>query len=63
MSNDRFVTVRDVLQMTHLSRTTIYRLMAEGIFPKPIKVGLRAVRWKESEVQRYIERCPRAEVG
>ena len=35
---------------TGLPRSTIYELMARGQFPKPIKLGPRAVGWLESEI-------------
>ena len=44
-----------VKAQTGLSRSTIYALMAEGRFPKPIKLGERAVGWAEAEVSAWIE--------
>jgi prophage regulatory protein len=35
---------------TGYSRSTLYRHMAEGLWPKPVKIGLRAVGWPASEV-------------
>jgi prophage regulatory protein len=29
-------------------------MMAEGTFPKPVKLGARAVAWVESEVEEWI---------
>ena len=53
-------TLRDVTEATALSRSVIYDLMAESRFPKPIRVGDRAVRWIEDEVIEYIASRPRA---
>lgn len=39
----RLLTLRDATAMTALSRSAIYALMAESRFPKPIRVGSRAV--------------------
>jgi prophage regulatory protein len=39
-----------VLQATALSRSSIYVMMAEGRFPKPLKLGERAVGWPEAEI-------------
>ena len=41
----RLLTLRDVTGMTALSRSAVYALMAESRFPKPIRIGSRAVRW------------------
>ena len=50
----------DVELITGLSRSTVYRLMRRGIFPEPIRVGLRAVRWHQSEIDNYLAQQPRA---
>ncbi|MCW9054880.1 MAG: AlpA family transcriptional regulator [Candidatus Pacebacteria bacterium] len=43
--------------LTGLSRSTIYNLMNEGLFPLPIRIGRGAVGWLESEVDSYISSC------
>ena len=35
-----------------LSRSTLYLRIAQGLWPKPVKLGPRAVGWPESEVAR-----------
>ena len=57
---DRLMTRSEVEERTGLSRTSIYRLMREGTFPEPIKIGPRAVRWHESEIEAYLASRPRA---
>jgi prophage regulatory protein len=37
-----------------LSRSTIYLRISEGTFPKPVKLGLRAVGWLESSVENWL---------
>lgn len=44
-----------VEQQTGLSRSSIYAMMAEGSFPKPVRIGKRAVAWRSSEVHAWIE--------
>ncbi len=56
----RLLTLRDVTAATALSRSAVYALMAESRFPKPIRVGNRAVRWVEQEVRDFIASRPRA---
>ena len=41
-----------------LSCASIYRLMAAGEFPRPIRIGLRAVRWRAEDVAAYLETRP-----
>jgi hypothetical protein len=37
-----------------LKPTRIYELMGDGTFPKPVRLGERAVAWLESEVDAWI---------
>ena len=36
---------------TGLSRSTIYKFMSEGTFPKPVRRGVRAVGWNSSSIE------------
>ena len=40
---------------TGLSRSTIYLRISEGIFPKQIHLGSRAVGWVETEIDEWLE--------
>ena len=57
---DRLLRRRDVERITGMSRASIYRLMHKGEFPRPVKVGSTAVRWKESDIADWIESRPLA---
>lgn len=39
-----------VLAMSGCSRSYIYQLINEGLWPKSVRIGVRAVGWPESEV-------------
>ena len=54
----RLLKLEEVLCYTGLSRSEIYRQIQEGMFPRPVRVGKRAVRWRESEVEGWIEERP-----
>lgn len=41
---------------TALSRSSIYKLAAEGAFPRPIRLGPRSVGWIEAEVDEWLDR-------
>lgn len=43
-----------VEQRTGYQRSTIYRLMAEGKFPKQVSLGTRAVGWPDDEISQWI---------
>jgi len=58
------VRLPEVIKKTGLARTTIYVLIAEGKFPKPINLTRRSVAWLSSEIDSWIEekvklRCKR----
>lgn len=44
-----------VENQTGLKRSQIYQLMAEGKFPRPVKLGRRAVAWDQDLIQIWIE--------
>ena len=44
-----------VLELTGLSRSGLYSAMKNGAFPKPLKIGLRAVAWNVADINIWIE--------
>ena len=46
---EKLLRRREVEEITGLSRASIYRLMDEGKFPRPVRVSATAVRWKASD--------------
>ena len=51
----RFLRVREVLEMTGMSRSFIYAQMAEGAFPRQIHLGPRTIVWNKQEVVQWME--------
>lgn len=51
---DRLLTLREVREKTGYSTATIYRRIGAGQFPQRVSAGVRAVRWKLSEVDAWI---------
>ena len=45
----------DVEALTGFSRAWIYAAMSRGDFPRPIKIGRRAVAWPRSAIDEWIE--------
>ena len=52
---DRLLRRSSVEEITGLSKASIYRLMGEGSFPHPVKIGNRAVAWPQSAIVGWIE--------
>ena len=42
-----------VLQATGLSRSTLYRMVAEHTFPAPVRLAKRAVAWRQEGVRQW----------
>ena len=47
---DCFLRLNAVLERTGLSRSTLYRKMERGTFPKNIKISTRCAAWRESAI-------------
>lgn len=55
MSNtERIIRMKTVLDRTGLSRSTIYRKIAEGTFPSQAKISVHGASWYESAIGRWI---------
>jgi len=50
----RIIRLKEVIYSTGLARSTIYKYIGEGTFPKPVPLGDRSVGWIDSEVQEWI---------
>ena len=46
----------EVVQLTGVSRSTIYRWMANGEFPKQVSLGGNTVAWLEAEIEDWIQK-------
>lgn len=53
-----FARLPTVLAATGLGRSTIYRLIAEGSFPAPVRLGPRAVGWRWSDLDQWTRSRP-----
>ena len=54
----KFLRMPMVVRITGLGRSTIYRLIAEKKFPGPVRVGDRAVAWRQADLDRWSEERP-----
>lgn len=48
-----YIRLPDVINLVGLKTTTIYKMANEGVFPKQVKLGGRAVAWIKSEVLQW----------
>ena len=51
----KLIRLTQVMECTGLARSTVYKFIAEGDFPKPVKLGVRVAAWVEAEVLAWME--------
>ncbi|ENJ4495656.1 AlpA family transcriptional regulator [Citrobacter freundii] len=53
--NTRLIRLTEVMNRTGYCKAWIYRLIKDGKFPTPVKIGTRAVAFVESEIDAWIQ--------
>ena len=53
---NKFLRLPAVRERTGLSRSVIYLRISQGLFPRQVHLGERAVGWVEADIQRWIDR-------
>ena len=56
--HDRLLRRREVEKITGMSRSSIYRLMKKGKFPRRVRIGSKAVRWRLSVIMAWLKSLP-----
>ena len=52
---DSLIRIKNVEAKTGLKKSMVYDLISKGEFPKPIKIGERAVAWISREVDQWVQ--------
>jgi prophage regulatory protein len=53
-SRDRILRLKAVLDRTGLTRSTLYRKMQNGTFPKNVQISTRCAGWRESAIEAWL---------
>ena len=59
----RILRLKDVMTKTGLARSTVYKNINAGTFPRPIGLGGRSVGWIESDVDEWINQRIMESIG
>jgi prophage regulatory protein len=51
---DRILRMKAVLERTGLSRSTLYRNVERGTFPKQVRIAERCIGWRESAIEAWL---------
>lgn len=54
MENEKLLRLADVETVVGLKKSSLYNLINQGKFPRPVKLGKRSVRWRYSDLQKFI---------
>ncbi len=55
LRRDRVLPLNEVMHLTGLSKSTLYKLSNEGAFPRQVQLTTRRVGWVESQVLGWIQ--------
>ena len=53
---ERLLRLQEVLYRVGYKRSRFLDLVRQGVFPKPVKLGARAVAWPESLIDELVDR-------
>lgn len=53
-SPNRILRINSVLERTGLCRSTLYRKIGAGTFPRQIKLSERCAGWREADVEQWL---------
>lgn len=59
----RILRIQEVVNVTGLSRGTLWRREKDGEFPARVRLGGNSVGWRADEVQEWIDSLPRADAA
>ncbi|ELR7405179.1 AlpA family transcriptional regulator [Salmonella enterica] len=51
----RLIRPSEVMNKTGFGKAWIYRLISQNRFPQPVKIGIRAIAFIESEIDEWIQ--------
>ena len=52
----QFMRRTEIEQVLRIGRSTIYGLMSQGKFPKPVRISPRSVAWRVSDIEDYLKK-------
>lgn len=53
-SEIELLRIKDVLKIIPISKSLWYRMVAQGIAPKPLKLSARTSMWKKSDIDFFV---------
>lgn len=54
LPTEGFIRIKQLVRFIPLSRTTVWRKVKDGAFPKPIKISAYVTAWRVADVREWI---------
>ena len=51
-----FIRIKSILKIFPISRSSWYQGVADGRFPKPVKLGVRTSAWRVEDIRALIDK-------
>ena len=58
LADTRILRRPEVLDRAGFSQATLYRMMSNGEFPRPVRISPRATGWRSDEIEEWLASCP-----
>ncbi len=58
---EKYLSLREVTAACKVHASTVWRWVKTGDFPRPIRLGPKAVRWRESDIAAWNQERAEAE--
>ena len=55
---ERILRIKDILEITGMSNSTIYEMIKSNEFPRPKRLGKRAVGWLSDDIKNWLDSRP-----
>ena len=53
--DDRLLRLNEVLKLIPVSKSSWWKGIGAGIYPEPVKIGLRSVAWRYRDIKQLLE--------
>ena len=63
MSLFKLLRLWQVMEITSLSKSTIYRMIRSGDFPSPLQIGSKSVAWRQIDLEKWMKNLPQVPGG
>ncbi|MCY4429825.1 MAG: AlpA family phage regulatory protein [Rhodospirillales bacterium] len=59
---DRILRIKEVCDIVHVHRSTLYKMMGRGEFPRPLRLGPASRGWRQSDIDKWMQDLPEVEI-